>query len=57
MGGRVSSELERLRKAYSKLEQEIEKKNEELMNLKEQKETIGRRIDRKKKENQKGVEE
>lgn len=53
----MSSELKRLRKAYQKLREEIEKKKDELMNLKEQRGTIGRRIDRKKKENQKGVEE
>jgi len=52
----VSADLDRLRKAYQKLEEEIEKKNEELMNLKEQKGSIGRRIDRKKKEVSDGVE-
>jgi len=50
----VSGEINRLRKAYQKLEEEIEKKNDELMNLKEQRGKIGRRIERK--ENQKEVE-
>jgi len=53
----VSEELDRLRKAHRKLEEEIEKKKDELMNLKEQKGAIGRRIDRKEKENRDGVEE
>jgi len=53
----VSEELNRLRKAYNKLEEEIEKKKDELMNLKEQKGTIGRRIHRKEKENRDRVEE
>jgi len=38
-------------------EEAIEKKKDELMNLKEQKGTIGRRIDRKEKEDRDGVEE
>jgi len=53
----MSEELDRLRKAHRKLGEEIQKKKDELMNLKEQKGTIGRRIHRKEKENRDGVEE
>lgn len=46
----MSKELTRLRKAHDTLEEEIKKKEQELINLKIQRGKIGRKIDRKKKE-------
>ncbi|MFW6144310.1 MAG: hypothetical protein ACOC55_01890 [Candidatus Natronoplasma sp.] len=42
----MSDELEQLQKAHDRLDEEIENKREEIMNLKEQRGKIGRQIDR-----------
>ncbi len=47
----MSGDLKKLKKAYRKLEDEIEEKKENLENLKAQRGEIGRKIDRIEKKN------